>query len=115
MKKLILLASLFVSSLAFADQCQIVDAEVAARAKLLIKNNSEVILHCKPCGDKVSQSKIHVVRSFKTQGGEFLLNNDKKLIVDLAYTYVKVAPNMFVNVAKVTGCPASDVPNEISK
>src|SRR6478672_6579610 len=101
MKKLIILASLLVSSMAFADQCQIVDAETASRAKLLLQNNSEVILHCKPCGDKVANSKIQVVRSLKVSNGEFLLNNDKKLIVDLAYTYVKVAPNKYVNVAKV--------------
>ena len=118
MKSLLVLVSLLVSSVAFADQCQLVDEATAARAKLLLKNNSEIVFHCAPCGDKAKGSKVTVVRSLKTgtYAGytNFTLNNNKNISVDLAYTYVKVAPNMFVNVAKVVGCEAVEVPNQIS-
>lgn len=119
MKKIIALLVLTISSVALADQCQLMDKEVGERAKLLLKNNSEIIQFCKPCGDKLANTKVEVVRNIKAinEGGyiELKLNNNPKVPFDMAYTYVKVAPNMFVNVAKVVGCPATDVPASISK
>src|SRR5262245_56093294 len=119
MKKIIAILALTISSIAMADQCQLMDAEVAGRAKLLLRNNSEIIHFCKPCGDRVANSKIEVVKSISTilENGmaELKLNKQDKVPFDMAYTYVKVAPNMYVNVAKVIGCPATDVPSTISK
>lgn len=119
MKAIIALLALTISSIALADQCQLMDKEVGERAKLLLKNNSEIVLHCKPCGDKIANSKVEVVRNIKAteQAGmiELKLNNKTNLPFDMAYTYIKVAPNTYVNVAKVIGCPVSDVPASIQK
>lgn len=119
MKMIITILALTISSIALADQCQLMDKEVGERAKLLLKNNSEVVHYCKPCGEKIADSKVEVVRNIKAteQAGmiELKINNKANFPFDMAYTYIKVAPNTYVNVAKVIGCPVTDVPSSIQK
>lgn len=119
MKLIFALIALSLSSIAMADQCQLMDKAAGERAKLLLRNNSELIQFCKPCGERISNAKIEVVKNIKSieQNGmiELKLNNQVNVPFDMAYTYIKVAPNMYVNVAKVIGCPATDVPSTISK
>lgn len=112
MKKLAIIVLLALSAHAMADQCQIMSKAAAKRAELLVKNNSEIVELCQPCGEKVRDAKVKVVRSSKLEGTELIINGKG---ADMAYTYIKVAPNMYVNVAKVVGCPASDVSDSISK
>ena len=116
MKKLFVACALTLSSLAFADQCQIVSAEQAARAQLLLRPGAEVLALCEPCGEAIARSRVSVVRNTNQvdyEGDKEIKINNK--VVDLAYTFIKVAPNRFVNIAKVIGCPAEDVSDVISK
>lgn len=112
MKKLAAVILLALSAHAMADQCQIMDSEAAQRAKLLVKNNSEILELCQPCGQKVKDATSKVVRSTKLEGNELIINGKG---ADMAYTYIKVAPRMYVNVAKVVGCPAEGVSDSVSK
>jgi hypothetical protein len=118
MKKILLLTLSILSTTAFADQCQLVSGTMAKRATLLIQNGSEIASLCQPCGEKISSAQVSVARSVKSAIGyyanlELVLINGKN--VDLAYTYVKVAPNKFINVAKAIGCKAEGVSEVISK
>lgn len=118
MKKLILIALALSSTVAFADQCELVTPTMAKRAALLLQNGSEIATVCEPCGEKISSSKVSVVRSVKVVNGiyanlqQVLINGNGE---DLAYTFIKVAPNRFVNVAKAIGCKAESVSESISK
>ena len=91
---------------------------MAKRATLLLQNGAEIASVCEPCGEKVSSAKVTVVRSVKTVSGIYanlqgLLVNGKE--TDLAYTYLKVAPNRYINVANAIGCKAEGVSPMISK
>ena len=105
-------------ALADQDQCQVVSKEVAERTRLLLKPGAEVLSFCMPCGDKVEDSSVEEVKtveSIEINGMvELRLNKNKDQAMDLAYKYLKVAPNTFVNLAKVTGCPTKDIPGSIS-
>jgi hypothetical protein len=110
---------LFLSFSAFAsDQCQIINKDIADRARLLLKPGAEVLSFCMPCGDKVEDSpveEIKTVESVDINGMiELTVNKDKTKPFDLSYKYIKVAPQTFVNLAKVTGCPVKDIPASIS-
>ena len=112
MKKMILIALALSSTVAFADQCELVSKTMAKRATLLLQNGAEIASVCEPCGEKISSAKVSVVRSIKVVNGIYanlqgILINGKGQ--DLAYTFVKVAPNRFVNVAKAIGCKAENV------
>ena len=48
----LLLAVAALPSLAHADQCQLIDDEVANRALAALKGHPKVIQFCEPCGDK---------------------------------------------------------------
>ena len=118
MKKILLLTLAILSTTAFADQCQLVSGAMAKRATLLIQNGSEIASLCQPCGEKISSAEVSVARSVKSASGVYgnlqqvLINGNS---VDLAYTYVKVAPNKFINVAKTIGCKTEGVSEVISK
>jgi hypothetical protein len=118
MKKIILAFTLTLSASAFADQCSYMSGVMAKRAALLLQSGSEIASLCQPCGDIIAQAKVSVVRSAKVSSANYesyqtISINGKA--VDLAYTYVKVAPNKYVNVAKVIGCKADGVSESISK
>ncbi len=118
MKKIGLMIMLVLSTSAFADQCQLVSSTMAKRATILIQNGSEIASLCQPCGEKIASAKISVARSVKSASADYgnlqeVSINGKG--VDLAYTYLKVAPNKYVNVAKAIGCKADDVSEVISK
>jgi hypothetical protein len=118
MKKVFLLAMAIISTSVMADQCELVSSTMAKRATLLLQNGAEIASVCEPCGEKVSSAKVTVVRSVKTVSGIYanlqgLLVNGKE--TDLAYTYLKVAPNRYVNVANAIGCKAEGVSPMISK
>ena len=118
MKKIGLMIMLLLSASTYADQCQLVSSTMAKRATILLQNGSEIASLCQPCGETIASAKISVARSVKSASAVYgnlqaVLINGKN--VDLAYTYVKVAPNKYINVAKAIGCKADDVSEVISK
>ena len=118
MKKMISLTLFVLSTSAFADQCAYVSKAQAARAALLLQNGAEIASLCQPCGEVIAQAKVGVARSVKINDPKYQDLREIKINgqgVDLAYTYVKVAPNRFVNVANVIGCQAEGVSAVISK
>lgn len=118
MKKFGLMVMLVLSTSAFADQCQLMSAAMAKRAALLLQNGSEIASLCQPCGQVIASAEVSVARSVKTTSANYANYQEVKINgkgVDLAYTYVKVAPNKYVNVAKTIGCKADGVSEVISK
>lgn len=118
MKTLLIAMTLVLSASAFADQCSYVSGTMAKRATLLLQNGAEIASLCQPCGEKVSQAQVSVAR--KVSSGSVNYQNYQQVSingqgVDLAYTYVKVAPNRYVNVAMAIGCKTQGVSPVISK
>lgn len=105
----LVLAVVFVAPLAEADQCQLVDAEIAGRAVAAIRtSHGRVLSYCAPCGDPDPvASAARMPHTVVNSGSSVLIDGTE---VDLAYTYLEVAPNVFENVALRTGCPAQEVP-----
>lgn len=116
MKFTMLAIAMFAGSV-FADQCAWISKEEAVRASLLIQNGAEVSFLCQPCGEKLADAKVSVVRKAEAKqvDREYFEVSINGKPIDLAYTYIKVAPNKFVNVAKVVGCEATDVSPSISQ
>lgn len=97
---------------AMADQCQAISYEEAQRAALLLQKNSVITDYCEPCS-KGKVGTVSVVKNVKVV--PVVLGNETYYEVkvngaslDLAYTFVEVAPNRSVNVAKVTACSTLD-------
>ena len=106
----LLLAVAALPSLAHADQCQLIDDEVANRALVALKGHPKVIQFCEPCGDKAPGEPVVADRVAKTRGtsADYEITIDRRE-VDLAYTYVQTGPTRYENVAALAGCPASGV------
>lgn len=118
MKKIIPLMLLAFSATVFADQCQLVSKTMVKRASLLLQPGAEIASLCQPCGDVISDAKVSVVRNTKIISAIYSTHQEISInnrTVDLAYTYVKIAPNRYANVAKVIGCQATGVSEIISK
>ena len=118
MKTMMIALVALTSASAFADQCALVSGTIAKRADLLLQNNAEIATLCEPCGETKDMAKVAVVRKANKVSGNY--QNYQEVVVngkgvDLAYTFVKVAPNKYVNVAKAVGCPANGVSDSIAK
>jgi hypothetical protein len=118
MKTLMMMMTVLMAGSAYADQCAYVSGTIAKRADLLLQNGAEVVSYCEPCGETLGMAKIAVVRKANKTSADYKNYQQIKINnkdVDLAYTFVKVAPNRYVNVAKAVGCPATGVSEVISK
>lgn len=118
MKKFFIVILATLSFSAFADQCSYISNTMAKRGALLLSPGAEIAEVCEPCGDApyvTSTTKVKSVEVIDTgyENYKQVVVNGKGL--DLAYTFVKVAPSKFLNVAKVIGCKAQDVSSIITK
>ena len=111
MKLFIFALTLAASFSALADQCAWNKLTDAKSAKSLIKGN-DIILWCQNCGEKNPSNilKVKEVRITKPETAYFELGvtymDGKKDSIDLAYTYVRTASDVFTNVAQLVGCPS---------
>lgn len=94
-----------------ADQCAWNKRTDAKSAINLLKGN-DVILWCQNCNE-TKPSNIFKVKTIDmkkpaSQYYEVSITTDKggKQDIDLAYTYVRTASDMFTNVAHLVGCPS---------
>jgi hypothetical protein len=98
----------FLSASAFADQCAWNKLTDARSAQRLLKGN-DAIFWCQNCNEK--PSKIFRIVDVKVARGTGELTatvqgRSEKLNLDLAYTYVRTASDIFANVAHLVGCPS---------
>ena len=112
MKALVAAIVLTVPTLAYADQCELVDDAVATHAIDAIRAHGQpkLIEYCEPCGDR-APGEPHVIEHVAKQRGAdgyFSVTIDKRE-VDLAYTYVQTAPSTYENLALLAHCPTSGV------
>lgn len=111
MKLFIFALTLTASFSALADQCAWNKLTDAKSAKGLIKGN-DIILWCQNCGEKSPSNilKVSDVRVTKPEESYYELgvtySDGKKDSIDLAYTYVRTASDVFTNVAQLVGCPS---------
>lgn len=112
MKAILFTVATLFSINAMADQCQAISRAEAERAALLIQKNSVITDYCEPCENGIKDRQV--VKSVKVQDrvlfgnqvfSEVIVNGKA---IDLAYTFIEVAPNKSVNVAKVIGCETLD-------
>jgi hypothetical protein len=118
-KMKMIFAAAFLSLFSFAanaDQCQWNSAADAQSAIALINMHKEVMHFCQNCGD-AKPSFISEVDGASTaqanmSGTKYpyrtvvLTKGGKTQEVDLAYTYVRTASDVFANVAQLVGCPS---------
>ncbi|MBY0414119.1 MAG: hypothetical protein K2Q18_08130 [Bdellovibrionales bacterium] len=109
--KFILLLSAIFSSAAFADQCQWNSKSDAASALKLLKGN-EIILWCQNCGEAKPSYIVKVNSAKQKVPGEGFREITVETAkgpesIDLAYTYVRTASNVFTNMAQLVGCPST--------
>jgi hypothetical protein len=111
MKFFIFGLTLVASFSAMADQCAWNKFTDAKSAKSLIKGN-DIILWCQNCGEKSPSNilKVKEVKLTKPDNNYFELgvtySDNKTDSIDLAYTYVRTASDLFTNVAQLVGCPS---------
>lgn len=103
--------ALFLTQIAYGDQCSYVDKEQALQAATFLELNQLIYLFCEPCGETVPQPVTIRSISVGTVGYQDfwqLSINDRG--VDLAYTYVPSSVGQKpINLAALAGCPARDV------
>ncbi|MGZ3787266.1 MAG: hypothetical protein ACXVLQ_02015 [Bacteriovorax sp.] len=118
MKWISSLVMLFMFQTAFADQCEWNSLTDANSAVKLIKNN-DIIFWCQNCNEAKPSSifKVTNVRVKKEVSSGMpvgrIVNVQAEYLVDkngtdldLAYTYVRTASNIFTNIAHLVGCPS---------
>ncbi|MDJ0659349.1 MAG: hypothetical protein QNJ42_07630 [Crocosphaera sp.] len=108
---LALTITLFLTQIAYGDQCSYVDKEQALKAASFLKLNQLIYLFCEPCGETIPQPATIQSISVGTAGyqnfWQLSINNQG---VDLAYTYVPSSlGEKSINLAALAGCPAQDV------
>ncbi len=107
MKFLMTLVLASVSLSAFADQCAWNTITDAISAKGLL-TNKDIIFWCQNCTEKPSAiTRVSSATIARKDGSNQLtvsLAGGRKESLDLAYTYVRVASDIFANVSHLVGC-----------
>lgn len=112
MKKLLVVVLVLTSFSSFADQCAWNTTSDTKSAKELLENN-DVMLWCQNCDEK-KPSNIFAVREVIIGKPDAKLREIKAILeynkgetsLDLAYTYVRTASDIFTNLAQLVGCPS---------
>ncbi|MBK9324577.1 MAG: hypothetical protein IPM97_16805 [Bdellovibrionaceae bacterium] len=117
MKNVLVILSIFIGHIAFADQCQWTSGADSASALQLINLHKEVMYFCQNCGDNKPSYISEIDSATNTQaemsGKKFpfrtikLSKGGSTDEVDLAYLYVRTGSDIFANVAHLVGCPSS--------
>lgn len=110
MKKILISAITLLSFNAFADQCQYVttaSAETAVKLLSLSKKNSGGALSlCQNCGERepeeIQIDKVEIGFTNVSDVPSVVIINGRQ--IDLAYTYVNVNGDTFVNLGKLSNC-----------
>jgi hypothetical protein len=110
------------STLALADQCQIVTRQQADAFVSNIRQGDLIGSLCEPCGETpdeaggiplITVNKIMV--SGEGEDSEVYINDEG---IDLAYTYIITAETStsrtLMNAAKLVGCPCEDVSENLT-
>lgn len=111
MKFFLVTFALVSSFSAFADQCAWNKFSDAKSAKSLLKGN-DIIQWCQNCGQKEPSNilKVADVNVKQPANGYYELSvkydNGISDQIDLAYTYVRTASDIFTNAAQLVGCPS---------
>ena len=119
MKSILLMSVIFLAFTSNADQCAWNTKTDGKSALEFLKPNDEILLWCQKC-DEAKSSVIQVVDaanfdrdtneiSIKTheKSSGKIINNGQVFGVDLAYTYVRTATDIFSNLAQLVGCPST--------
>lgn len=122
MKVLLSIAIVFAGLFAQADQCAYNTKTDGTSAKQLIQKNTELIDWCLNC-DEMRPGLIYVATDVKINQGtneimvKGVFKHSKKPVtqytnaegwhsIDLAYTYVRTASDIFTNLSHLVGCPS---------
>lgn len=102
---------------AFADQCQVVTAAQAAAAVIHLRPGRPFIELCEPCGQHFNPMAPNVQRvagAFdvpEASGMHHVSVNGRD--IDLAYVFVRGRGGSFTNLARLSGCDASGISEQL--
>lgn len=99
----------FGPSVASADQCQLVDAQVAARAVELARKSTSVIDWCEPCRGSNKRGPF-TINTVEHKNRQIEING---IAVDLAYTFIHTKGDEYTNLGLAAGCQAHGVSRTI--
>jgi hypothetical protein len=118
MKHLLLIATFFSMTTAFADQCAWNTKTDGKSALNFLSPGAEIVFWCQNCNE-VKASVINIIDEVKidTESNQVSIkahqkSSGKKLFdgkfygIDLAYTYARTATDIFANMAHLVGCPS---------
>lgn len=115
MKALLFTIATLFSINAMADQCLGLTREEAERAALLLQKGSVITSYCEPCNSNggLKDGKVSVVNKVKLETvsvgkQSYVQVKVNGTGIDLAYTFLQVAPNRSVNLAKAIDCSSVD-------
>lgn len=109
MKALFLAMTALLSVSAMADQCMGISRAEAEKAVLLLQKGAVITEYCEPCSESAKDAKVLTVK--KVEISNLASYSSVKVngnTIDLAYTFLKVAPNRSVNLAKAVSCESLD-------
>lgn len=103
----------FLQGIALTDQCAYVNRQQAELAAALLQIHPNYISFCKPCND-VAMQTVHVnaviAKAIADKDWGVFVNDEN---VDLAYAFLDIGEPQAINLAMLTGCPATDTPGFI--
>ncbi len=113
MRTLVIALGLAAGGTARADQCQLVDNDVAEWAPKLLAKGVSFVSQCEPCGDKgPSQPKqVTSIAVRASHGANQVAVNGKD--IDLAYVFVQTGKLTYTNAALLLGCPTQGVSTSV--
>jgi hypothetical protein len=100
-----------------ADQCQLVEQDVADWAVKLLAKGVTFVAQCEPCGDKGPSQPQQVTKISQRAGTHDaslrqVVVNGKE--IDLAYVFVQTGKLTFTNAALMLGCPTQSVSSTVA-
>ena len=94
---------------AMADQCMAISSAEAERALFLLQKGAVITDYCEPCLEGQKTARVLTVKKVELGNiGSYSTVKVNGETIDLAYTFLKVAPNRSVNLAKAVSCETLD-------
>lgn len=115
---IVLLAMTLCPRIALADQCELVAPAQAAAAVIHLRLGRPFIELCEPCGQRFNAMVPNVQRVSgaldvpDSSGMHRVMLNGRS--IDLAYIFVRGRGGNFTNLARLSGCEASGVSEQLS-
>ena len=101
---------LLVCPSAWADQCAYIAKELAIATVSRLNLQDDIYLYCEPCEDKRPKfTKVASLAAKTTEYQDYWEVEVNNKGIDLAYTFIKIDDDQYLNLAIAVGCPVQGV------